>query len=247
MTPDPWLLTQRPRPAARLRVICLPFAGGGATAYRDWPAQLPDWAEVSTVCLPGRGARFAEEPHRSTATLIPALLGALRPREPYVLFGHSMGALTAFELCRALRAEGRPLPLGLVVSGRRAPHLRRPAHIPDLHSLPEPALLDRLRSYGGTPEELLANTELLELFLPALRADFELVETHQYTVAEPLGIPIVAYAGLDDASTPPGSAEAWGQHTSAGFRWELFPGGHFFLFDGLTVVKQLSGDLESFL
>jgi medium-chain acyl-[acyl-carrier-protein] hydrolase len=231
-----WLTVPKPDPSAPLRLICLPYAGGGAAAYRPWTARLAGVSELAVVQLPGRESRFAEPAVDRLGALVPRLPSIVDER-PYVLFGHSMGALIGFEWCRVLRAAGRPLPRVLVVSGRRAPHLTEPE--PRMHDLPREEFVERLRWYGGTQTEVLGDPELLELFLPTLRADFALVETYAYRAEPPLDVPIVAYGGTGDPETKPSDVDAWAAQTSSDFRSAFFDGGHFFPFDGDEVLRDL--------
>jgi medium-chain acyl-[acyl-carrier-protein] hydrolase len=237
-----WFTVPRPAPAARLRLVCFPYAGGGASAYWRWAAALPAGIELAAVTLPGREARFDEPPHESLAVLLPELLDALGPyQRPVAFFGHSMGALIAFELCRALARDGLPAPRALVVSGRRAPHLPAPAGSSD--DLSDPALCAQLRAYGGTSDEVFAEPALLELVLPTFRADLVLAAGYRYRPAPPLETPIIAYGGVEDAETSAAEIAGWAEHTSAGFDSRFFPGGHSFPFEGDGVVQRLGADL----
>jgi medium-chain acyl-[acyl-carrier-protein] hydrolase len=146
---------------------------------------------------------------------------------PFALFGHSMGALIAFELSRALRRSGRNMPIHLFVSAVCAPHLahlRKPAH-----HLPDDEFLNVLRSLNGTPPDVLDDRGLLELFLPILRADFRLAETYRYTPQPPLPHPITVFAGLADPTTPADCLPAWEQHTAGECSIRLLEGDHFFI------------------
>lgn len=179
--------------------------------------------------LPGRESRFAEPPFLSLPPLIAALHKELLPYldMPYAFFGHSMGALISFELARALRHSGQvPGPVRLLVSGHRAPHL------PDLRSpayqLPDPQLVETLRSLQGTPEEVLQHQELLRLLLPVLRADFAICETYAYVAQSPLTCPISAFGGLQDPNVPSDAIRAWKEQTTKICRVRFFAGGHFF-------------------
>lgn len=225
---NPW--TKDPDPTARARVLCFPYAGGGSVEYRQWaPLARAAGVEIVPVVLPGRESRLAEPPFRVMAPLIEAMVGGLRPHldRPFAVFGHSMGALVAFAAVRALRRLGLPLPTHLFLSQRRAPHL--PDRLPPIHGLPEPAFLAALQErYQALPAELLARPDVLAVFLPALRADFCLLETWVCPEEPPLPVPITALAGASDATLAPGDVEGWERHTVGPFALRRFPGGHFY-------------------
>lgn len=218
----------RPNDAAQLRLFCFPYAGGGASIYHAWPSQLPSHVELCAIKLPGREARLSEPPFERLTPLVRALATALSPwlTRPFALFGHSLGALVSFELARELRRRGASSPQHLFVSARRAPHMPNPD---PMHALPDQALIERIRDMGGTPEAVLSEPELMELFLPIMRADAAVNEVEPFVAEEPLSCPITAYGGLDDARARRDELEAWRAHTRAAFRLEMFPGGHFFL------------------
>jgi medium-chain acyl-[acyl-carrier-protein] hydrolase len=226
---SPWIVRPRPRPRAALRLFCLPYAGGAASLFAPWAGALPETIELVAVQPPGRAERLFEPPHATMAALVEALLTALMPLidRPFALFGHSMGALVSFELARALRRAGGPAPAHMIVSGHRAPQL--PSARPPTHRLPEPEFLAELQRLNGTPPEVLAHQELMQLLIPLLRADFAICETYAYTEAPPLACPILALGGLADAHVARADLEAWRPQTSAGFALRMLPGDHFFL------------------
>jgi medium-chain acyl-[acyl-carrier-protein] hydrolase len=225
----PWILYAKPRPLARLRLFCFPYAGGGATTFRAWQDALPPSVEVLPVQLPGRGRRMAEPAFTRTRSLARALAQALRPYfdKPFAFFGHSMGALISFELARELRREHQPGPLQLFLSGRRAPQF--PSTDAPTYDLPDAEFIEALRGLEGTPEEVLAQPELIQLMMPLLRADFELCETYAHEPEPPLACPISAYGGLQDAGVTREQLEGWREQTAGGFTLRMLPGGHFFV------------------
>lgn len=242
---DPWVVIPRPTPNARLRLICFPYAGGGASIYGRWPAQLPPEVEVVAAQLPGRESRLAETPIADMIVLVDRLAEALAPYmdRPFALFGHSNGGLMAFELIRRLQAAGRRMPLHLFVSGRPAPQVELTD--PPVHDLPHDEFMETLRRFGGTPEEVLQNEEIMALMAPVLRADFALGETYHYEPRPPLDLPISAYAGETDAEVPVWQVEAWREQAAGAFQFRLFPGGHFFLQENQSeVLEQLRGELQ---
>ncbi|HOA25295.1 MAG TPA: alpha/beta fold hydrolase [Aggregatilineales bacterium] len=231
-------MTPRANGAARLRLFCLPHAGGGASTYHTWAGLLPPDVEVCAVQLPGRETRISEPPMTDLPSLVEALAGALLPclDRPFALFGHSMGALLGFELARVLEAQGLRAER-LFVSAHRAPHL--PDRDEPISTLPEPDFLNEIRRLNGTPPEVLADDELRALVLPVLRADFAMIEAYTYREGEPLSSPITALGGLADGSVTREELEAWGAHTRAGFVVRMFPGDHFYIQSARPLLMQI--------
>jgi medium-chain acyl-[acyl-carrier-protein] hydrolase len=210
----------------------MPFAGGGAFAFRPWARLLPPAIELVAVQLPGRESRLREHPIGELdlvlAGLLPALAQELEAR-PCAFFGYSMGALVAFEAARRLLASGRPGPSHFLVAASRAPQAPLPTGRRALHALPERDLLDELRTLGGTPRRVLEDRDMMEFFLPALRADLRITETYRSDDKPLLDVPIAAFAGRFDEHTPPARVAGWREQTRAGFAATTFDGGHFFL------------------
>jgi medium-chain acyl-[acyl-carrier-protein] hydrolase len=240
------VLCPRPRPAAAARLLCLPYAGGGASVFRTWPEVLPATIELRSVQPPGREGRLREPAFTRMDALVSSLTDALSTGDhldrPFAVFGHSMGALIGFELVRELRRLGGPLPVHLFVAGHAAPQV--PPTEPELHDVPDEAFADGLRRLEGTPEEVLAHPGLMQLLMPLLRADFELCETYAPPDEPPIDVPISAFGGLEDHVADRAGLEAWAVHTSAGFRLRMVPGGHFFLQSARELlVRGIVGDL----
>ena len=225
---DRWLAPNLLRTDARMRFFCLPHAGAGASAYRAWSQELPADLQLCAVQLPGRENRLNERSIDSTTKLVPELLGGIRAYldRPFALFGHSMGALVAFELTRELRRLGLPQPRHLFLSAHRAPHL--PGLFPHVHALSRPEFIAELRRLEGTPDEVLAHEELMQIAEPILRADFKLCETYEYVQGEPLDMPLSIFGGVDDPNVQPAVLEPWREHTRASIRLRIFPGGHLY-------------------
>jgi medium-chain acyl-[acyl-carrier-protein] hydrolase len=214
--------------AAGMQLFCFPYAGGGASVFRDWQAELGPAIQVVPVQLPGREMRVRERPLTSVPVLAATLASEIAPaiRGPFAFFGYSFGCLLAFETARLLRSRGLT-PEHLVVAALAAPQLTRRGR--RIHDLPPKEFEDEIRKLKGTPEPVLRNPELMELVLPKIRADFAAYETYEYQRQAALACPISVMGGASDGSATPAELEAWGEHSSGGFRVRIFPGDHFFI------------------
>jgi medium-chain acyl-[acyl-carrier-protein] hydrolase len=233
-----WIKKTRQNPNAALRLFCLPYAGGWSQIYRPWINHLSSDIELCLIELPGRGPRLSESPITNLSVLVEEIVMNIHTYldRPFAFFGHSMGALLSFELARSLRQQGYPAPRHLFVSGHRAPHLMLD-RIP-IHSLPEPEFIEEVRQLEGTPDAVLDNAELRELVFPALRADFQAIETYRYRHCEPLDCPITVFGGLQDVGVDIVALEGWRQYTTKKFGLQLFKGNHFFLHEAQSLILQ---------
>lgn len=162
---------------------------------------------------------------------------------PFAFFGHSLGAVVAFEVARRLRDRAAAQPLRLFVSGRRAPSRHRASE--NVHLRNDAALVEELRRNGGTDPRALHDPELLAAFLPIIRNDFKAIETYEYTTTVPLACPITALVGNADPQATIDEASAWADHSSQGFDLHVFPGGHFYLESSrAAVINTISATLD---
>lgn len=231
----PWL-TRSTLPAAGMTLVCFPYAGGSAASFHGWQDALQPDVDVRCIQLPGRGTRWHETPMtnlRQLACTLAASLSVALQDKPVCFLGHSMGGLMAFEVCRALAADNRPLPAHLFISGCAMPLHREP--IPPYHELPDAALIAVLRNYRGTPEAILRNPEMMELLLPAIRADFQMVSEYRLHDRPVLPIPLTVLYGQADPVRPE-AISSWSEVTSRQFDSIGFAGGHFFIDTARTAV-----------
>lgn len=224
---SPWFHTLLPRPAAAVRLICLPFAGGSASHYQPFANGLPSWVELCAAQLPGRSTRLREAPCLRIAEVVEALRQHIPLDKPWLLFGHSLGCRLGMSLMQALQEHGQRLPLHFIASGCRPLHLIR--DISPMSSLSDAAFIQRLQGYGGTPPELLAHQELMALVLPMLRADFRLVEDYHLSSATPLPLPVTIMGGRQDQNVPVMELPQWQTLFTDPATVLLFDGGHFFI------------------
>ncbi|MBS0180175.1 MAG: thioesterase [Nitrospira sp.] len=231
----PWLVTCRR--ATGLRLIGFPYAGGGPSLFRTWPEELLQDIELCAVHLPGRESRMNEPPVGDLRRVVAEVVEAIEPvcDRPVALFGHSIGGLLAFECARELRRRFGINLVHLFVSGCPAPQLRDQDRLSDL---PDAEFLERMRRFNGTPREIFNHSEMMELMLPTLRADFSLRETYHHEEEPPLTCPISAFGGMADEAVRTEQLEQWRSHTAEGFQLWLFQGDHFFIRTAQSVVVE---------
>lgn len=230
-TAEPWLAKTPAHCRTGLDLICVPHAGAGPAAYRGWQRRLGTAATVVPVTLPGHGARYAEPLCTSIPDLARGIAQAVLQRPgttERLIFGHSMGALVAYEVTCCLVASGQP-PKALIVSGSAAPH--RTVDDEGYSARSDPEFLAYVASLGGTPAEILEQSGLLDLVLPVLRADFAAVESYVWHERDPLDIPVVVLGATNDPRLPAGELVHWTDLTTGQSPVRTFDGGHFFLYD----------------
>ncbi len=238
----PWFHVTRPAPTATLRLFCFPYAGGSANIYHEWADSLPHEVEVIGVQYPGRGSRFSEPLIPTCQAMVAALLPQIRflTNKPFAFFGHSNGGLISYELARALQRAGNQHQVHHFVSGHRAVHLPRTGHV--LHTLPDEMFLRELERLGGTPPELLVQREILELFMPVLRADFSLSETYQFPGGAPLKSNMTLLCGEGDSDVPANDMLRWAELIDGEIDHMCFDGDHFFINSHRKQVLELVGE-----
>lgn len=230
-----------------LRLFAFPHAGGNHNSFQAWPPGLPEDVELISYSLPGRGRLRDTPPYQEWQDLITdvvEVVGQYDDGAPFAFFGHSFGALVAFEVCRRLAQENRRCPRMLFVSAHRAPHC--PAG-PRKHSLPRSEFVEQVREWGLVPDELLADEELLQVVLPPLRADVRLDEEYRCTPGARLSVPCVVYGGAEDRTVCHEELRAWRRHFAEGTSVdvETFAGGHFYTVSAQTaLLESMTGHLD---
>ncbi|MBV6623044.1 MAG: thioesterase [Rivularia sp. (in: Bacteria)] len=233
-----WIFRTKPLPEAGLRLFCFPYAGASSVIYRKWAVSLPNNIEICPVELPGRGTQIESPLFTNMQALVSLISPILLPYldKPFAFFGHSMGGLLSFELARYLRKQYDKQPVGLFVSATRAPQI--PSSKPPIHALPHNKFKQELHRLNGTPASVLQNDELMQLFIPVLKADFAVLETYVYTQQPPLECPIVAFGGLEDREVTLSELEEWRSQTQSSFKLQFFPGDHFFIHSAESLLLE---------
>lgn len=231
-------------PKGRVNLFLLPYAGGTGASFKSLMTGLPNWIRPIPVTSPGRGARFREPVIANWSELVAQLADELigDADQPYALFGHSLGALVALELAHSFHSAGCRNLIWLGVSACVAPARRTQGE--NWLICEDDVFLDKLRYLGGTPVELLENRELLDLYLPALRADFHLASTYSASPRSPLSARMLVLAGEDDRDvvSPRENLAAWAQETAGVSRITLHPGGHFFIKEQAPHIARICGE-----
>lgn len=211
-----------------IKLFCFPYAGASAAVYVKWKRRLPEWIELVPVELPGRGRRMSEPLQTTLPGLLAAVVSQVQPQQgqPYALFGHSLGALVAFELGLQLMSQLGPQPLQVFATGAHAPSRRDAQRFAGLSTDDE--LRAELIRLQGTPAPVLEDAELMALMLPVLRADFQIAGSYACPAGRRLRAPLHVVAGTEDTTTPD-TLNAWREHTEGEFLLSMLPGGHFFL------------------
>jgi medium-chain acyl-[acyl-carrier-protein] hydrolase len=223
------------------RLFCFPYAGGGTAVYRPWRKILPSDVEIAAVQFPGRESRIREAPLRSIAEMARGAVDVILANSdvPFALFGHSMGALVAYEAARSLESLGAPGPSHLFVSARRPPHVDD--HLPPVHHLPDDAFVEEMNQrYQAIPDVVRNEPELMELLLPVLRADIEALEKYGHVPGPRLRCSVQVYGGSRDFHPFPDQLTEWQAVAEQPISVKLFDGDHFFL---TSQVGPVTSDL----
>ena len=228
---DRWLAIPQPVTNARLNLLTLPYAGSGATIFYKWAKPLAvHGIQLAPIMLPGRESRLGEPLYRDVKRLANDLAEALAPvaSKPWALYGHSMGAVIAYEFLCALRDQGLPGPQHLFVSGRNAPNF--PWKLGDMDALSDAEFIEKINHmFGAIPDSVKNSPELLEIFVPILKADFALLEKYDFEASTALECPISVLDGIDDDWTQSEKIHAWKNFTTQSFDYQVFEGDHFFI------------------
>ncbi|MDQ0416195.1 surfactin synthase thioesterase subunit [Croceifilum oryzae] len=231
---------------SKIKLLCLPYAGGSAQVFLDWKRDLHADIELIPVELPGRGKRFGEPLRSDFNELVEDIYQSIKNEinsGPYFFFGHSMGSLIVFEVMRRLKVENQPMPMCCIFSGKNPPHVSLRNHI---HELDDEEFLAKIFGYGGIPAEMLTNKELASIFLPIIRSDFQAIELYEPPAErEQMDCPFIVFYGTEDSYVSTDLVKEWSLYTTGGCEWYAYNGGHFFIQEQREqVIKQLNSILD---
>ncbi|MEU7750176.1 alpha/beta fold hydrolase [Micromonospora sp. NPDC049101] len=235
---DVWVRSFHRGPENGPTLVCFPHAGGSASYFTSFSAELRSTLQVLAIQYPGRQDRLRDRCLSSIVELAEESYRALRPLldRPVAFFGHSMGAMIAFEVATLMRERLDAAPTILFASGRRAPSRFRDESV---HLRDDAGLIAELKTLSGTDSRILDDEDVLRMILPSMRSDYRAVESYRYRPGPPLTCPITAIIGEDDGKVNQDEARSWGDHTTGEFRLHVLPGGHFYLAEQRQAVADL--------
>lgn len=225
---------------ADIRLFCCHHAGGGASFFHQWSKLVGNKVELLAFQLPGRETRMEEPLFFTMEEVVESLYEEMKYLldKPYVLFGHSLGGLVCFELIRKLKSIQKKLPIHFIASACRAPHI--PLRRDPIYNLSDAEFILKLREYNGIPKEMYEYMEeLLEIFMPILRADFTISETYRYNQDQLFPVNITALCGKDDPTVRDADVLAWRVRTSNDFEYHELAGDHFFIKSAQDILKNI--------
>lgn len=227
----------------RILVFCFHHAGGNASIFRSWMNSAVQ-TNIVPIENPGRGARMGEKIPEDFMQLAKefsySIYKAVYPQKLFCLYGHSMGALMAFQVAACLENKYHIKPYKLIVAGRTAPHKSDKGIYRT--SMPDSVLIEEIRRLGGTPKDILENKEFIDIFIPGIKQEYKLLESYVYQ-GECLDIPIVAHVGVGDPDATENDMEYWKEVTNGTFKLSKFKGEHFFPFDEENYIQKLEADI----
>lgn len=232
----------------KIKLFCLPYAGGSAMIYNQWKKSIHPMIQLCPIELAGRGKRFSESFYDSISDAVDDIYGMISDElddYPYAFFGHSMGALLSYELARKISASSHPKPIHLLLSGKNPPHIMDDSKI--YHALPDEEFKRKILKIGGTPPELFEHQELLNIFIPLLRADFRIFETYEFNIDNSLlDCAITLLYGIADEEVSAEQMNEWQRYTRTSCQIHRYEGGHFFINEQVgAVVEMINGILTN--
>lgn len=235
----------------KIKIFGIPHAGGSAAIYNEWNNRLPVALEFEALELRGRGKRFNSPLYTEFDEAVDDLYGLIvdtAKKQDYALFGHSMGGILVYDILRKLESEHNPLPVCVFLSGSCPPHIKNTKK-KNMHLLTNEQLLFELKKYGGISDEVLACEEIIDIFLPIIRADYKILENRRLANDDmPFGIDIFVLGGRDDSEVLKQELEEWKIYTTKSFQLFIYDGGHFFLSsEKEQVLKTLETTLSAYL
>lgn len=224
-------------------LICLPYAGGSEGIYINWTNYLDNSIKIFPISLKGRGRRFYEDFYKNLDEAIDDIFSNIKNEikdDEYSIYGHSMGALLAYELYYKIKENNLTEPKHIFFSGYGSPNINKSKD--DIYKLSDEDFIKAIIELGGTPKEVFENKELLEIFIPVLRSDFKLLSKYSYTRREDkINCDISIFNGKEDSIT---EEEILGWIDLSNNQVDIynFDGDHFFINDNIENIADVIND-----
>jgi len=242
-----WFVSRAAVDTSLARIYCFPHAGGSPRAFLDWQAGLADDAEVVAICRPGREHR-ATEPAPTIGEFIDGAAAAISAaaqadNRPFYLFGHSLGALIGFEVCRKLAATGEVAPHHFVASGCSAPSLLPSERVKNIAKLTGKEFAEAIGFFGGLSADVIADEEMRDLLLPGVIADFHMAVGYRYQPGPPLDTPVTVVVGRDDPHVRQAQIEPWSREFTEPVDQRMVDGGHFYFETSPAAIIEILAEI----
>jgi len=228
-TPYPCFVPYRETKESKVTLYCVPYAGAGPRVYNSWYEQLPEYVDLIGICLPGREHRLLQSPHQQINSVTQELSEAIMSKgeHEFILFGHSLGGLIAYDLACYLTREGFS-PAHLIASGTLPPHVRRKAAQP-FYAMDTDDMLEGIANYIGLPNGIGSNKRVLKIFSKIIRADLNIEANYEHTWEDRLACGLTVFSGMHDPDAKPEMMELWQELCQGEFAHYCFDGGHLFI------------------
>lgn len=248
-----WIVRPKPKKNAKMRIFCLPYAGGSPSVFRTWPMEYDDLdVEICMIQLPGREERMLEPMPGNFYLMVQELGKAILPflDRPYLIYGHCMGSLISFELLQHLRAQDKPLPMHFLIGAHFAPMLLSADNLTTSHlkALTMDEFFQLAEELGGTEGAVLKDPATSALVITSLKGDYWLYADYEYRKEKPFDFPLTVYAGKGDYLVKRNEVDGWAVETSKSCKIEDVEGDHFFVIkEKETFLPQLKKELNKII
>lgn len=226
----------------KIKLFCLPYAGGSAVYYSKWKKCLCEYIEICPIELSGRGKRYEQPLYKNISEVVEDLYKIVKPQikdEKFAFYGHSMGSLIAYELSQKIFNTDGKVPIHMFLSGGNPPNFQKKTCF---HKLPDEEFMEEIVKLGSTPKEVIEKREFFDIFVPIIKADYSVLENYKYNKSNcKLDCNFTILSGKDDPFVEK-DVTLWNEFTTKQCKEILFDGGHFFIHDKTAEITKFIND-----